>query len=80
MTTYTGYVEGIREGIAYCSVKGENGEEFDAEFVANPDLRERRRFTMTFETVPDVEITPEREAEINAYIEKAIGDGCNDDY
>ena len=79
MTTYTGFVEGVRDGIAYASVRDESGQEFDCEFPANPDLREHRRFTLTFSTVPDVEITPEREAEINASIDKALGEGCNDD-
>ena len=55
MTKYTGFVDGIRDGIAFVTVKDEAGNEFEGEFPANPDLRERRRFTLTIETVPDVE-------------------------
>lgn len=73
MTKYTGYVDAIIDGIAYCVMKDESGQEIEGEFVANPDLRERRRFTVTFETIPDKEITPEREAEITAQVEALLG-------
>jgi hypothetical protein len=80
MTKYTGVVEGIRDGVAYVTLRDPEGEEFECEFPANPDLRERRRFTVVFETVPDVELSPEREAQITAEIDAALGDKPGDDY
>ncbi len=73
MTKYTGVVEGIRDGIAYVTLRDSEGQEFEGEFPACPDLRDRRRFTVVFETVPDLEISQEREAEIQAKIEAGFG-------
>lgn len=73
MTRYTGFVAGVRDGVAYAVLRDEQGLEFDVELPANADLRERRRFTLVCETVPDAALTPEHESRIRDQVEAALG-------
>lgn len=81
---FDGFVQGVRDGVAHLDLKAADGEKLWAEHpfaeLEAAGIREGRRFklrtvvSLEFEAVPDVEMTEEREREIDEEIKRAFGD------
>ncbi len=84
-----GFVDCIRDGIAYISLRHENGEEFCGEYEAAKleqlGIGERQRFKcftvlngtewdVVIEAIPRIELSKERLEEIEREIQEVLGD------
>lgn len=74
MTVYNGFVERVLDGVAYTRITREGGPILWLDLPACEDLVENRRFTLTIHRFPDVEVTAEREKEIDDYLRKVLGE------
>lgn len=90
LENFEGFVDQIRDGIAYVTLKSvEHGDTMHGTYPAaellNKGIRERRRFKcatvengpaveIQFEAIPDKALTPEEEKEIYDRIERMLGD------
>lgn len=77
-----GFVDKFDGDTAFVTVTADTGEIFyidsvPADILKAKGIKERRRFTITLEPIPDVEISEEREREINRQLE-GLGDEPND--